>query len=159
MDFAVGPALLAGLVGTVAMTAAMMMGRVMGMTSMDIALITGGMMTGDERRARMLGMIMHFVVMGTVVFGLIYAAVFHWIGSASWLAGLVVGLIHGLLVGVIALPMMGAFHPRMRGSGDGFRLDLPGIMGIGYGKGTPMGLLMGHLIYGLVVALVYAALM
>lgn len=158
MEFSVGPALLAGLVGTCAMTAAMMMGRAMGMTSMDIALITGGMMTGDERRARMVGMVVHFVVMGTVVFGLIYAAVFHWTGSAGWLAGLVTGLVHGLVVGVLAMPMMGAVHPRMRGSGDGFRLGAPGFMGIGYGKGTPMGLLMGHLIYGVVVALVYGAL-
>jgi hypothetical protein len=158
VDFVVGPALLAGLAGTVAMTAAMVMGRAMGMTSMDIALISGGMMTGDERRARMLGMVIHFVVMGTVVFGLVYAAVFHWMDSAGWLVGLVVGLIHGVVVGAMAMPMMGAVHPRMRGDGAGFRLDAPGFMGMGYGKGTPMGLLLGHVIYGVVVALVYAAL-
>jgi hypothetical protein len=62
------------------------------------------------------------------------------------------------VVGAVAMPMMGAVHPRMSGSGDGFRLGAPGFMGIGYGKGTPMGLLVGHLIYGVVVALVYAAL-
>ncbi|MEU3199388.1 hypothetical protein [Streptomyces sp. NPDC006996] len=159
MEFAVGPALLAGLAGTVAMTAAMMMGRVMGMTSMDIALISGGMLSGDERRARLIGMGIHVVVMGTVVFGLLYAAVFHWFDSASWLVGLVTGLIHGLVVGAMAMPMMAAVHPRMRGTGDGFRLDTPGFMGVRYGKGTPMGLLVGHAIYGVVAALVYAAVL
>ncbi len=88
-----------------------------------------------------------------------YAAVFHWFDSASWLVGLVTGLIHGVVVGALAMPMMATVHPRMRGSGDGFRLDAPGFMGINYGKGTPMGLLAGHVIYGVVVALVYAAVL
>lgn len=42
---------------------------------MDIALISGGMVSGDERRARLIGMAVHVVVMGTVVCGLLYAAV------------------------------------------------------------------------------------
>lgn len=38
------------------------------------------------------------------------------------------------------------------------RIAEPGLFGINYGRGTPMGLLMGHVAYGLVVALVYGAL-
>ncbi|NUQ95094.1 MAG: hypothetical protein HOY79_00565 [Streptomyces sp.] len=158
MAFSAGAALLAGLAGTVVMTVVMMMGRAMGMTNMDIALITGGMMVREEKRARSAGMMIHLVMMGTVVFGLLYAALFHALGSASVVTGLLVGLVHGLVVGMMAMPMMGAIHPRMQGAGDGFTLDAPGFMGVGYGKGTPMGLLAGHLMYGLVVALVYGTL-
>ncbi len=54
--------------------------------------------------------------------------------------------------------MMGAIHPRMQPVAEGFQLDPLGIMGVNYGKGTPLGLLMGHAVYGVVVALVYSAL-
>ncbi|UQA91104.1 hypothetical protein [Streptomyces halobius] len=158
MEFAAGAGLVAGLAGTVVMTAVMMTGRAMGMTNMDIALLTGGMMTGDKKRARILGMMLHFVMMGTVVFGLLYAAVFHWLGSAGALTGVLVGLAHGLMVGMMAMPMMAAAHPRMQGGSGGFTLAAPGFMGVGYGKGTPIGLLVGHMLFGLVAALVYAAM-
>ncbi len=158
MEFEFGPALIAGFVGTVVMTMGMTMGRSMGMTKMDIALITGGMMTSDERKARKMGMTIHFLVMGTVVFGLAYALLFQALDTASWTAGLVIGLIHGAVVGLMAMPVMGGIHPRMQPAADGFQMDSPGVFGVNYGKGTPVGLLMGHALYGVVVALVYGAL-
>jgi hypothetical protein len=66
--------------------------------------------------------------------------------------------------------MMGAMHPRMdpppaTGDGDAvtttageIRLLEPGLFAKNYGPMTPMGLLIGHVIYGLVVALVYGLL-
>lgn len=146
MEFELLPALIAGFIGTVAMTLGMTMGKSMGMTTMDIALISGGMLLGDERKARRAGMFIHFVVMGTVVFGSVYALLFQALDSAGWTTGLAIGLAHA------------AVHPRMQPLAEGFRLDPPGIMGVNYGRGTPLGLLMGHAIYGVVVALVYSAL-
>lgn len=154
MEFDLLPALIAGFVGTVAMT----MGKSMGMTTMDIALIGGGMMSGDERKARRAGMFIHLIVMGTLVFGSIYAFLFQALESASWVTGLIVGVVHGAVVGIMAMPMMGAIHPRMMPAAEGFQLDPPGIMGVNYGRGTPLGLLMGHAVYGVVVALVYSGL-
>lgn len=158
MDFELVPALIAGLTGTVAMTAMMMMGKSVGMTSMDIALITGGMMTDDEAKARKIGMMLHIVMMGTIVFGIAYALLFQAFDSTSAATGLLIGAIHGVVVGAMAMPMMGAIHPRMQAAGQGFHLASPGFMGVQYGKGTPAGLVMGHAIYGLVGALVYGAL-
>ena len=158
VDFELVPALIAGLTGTVAMTAMMMIGKSMGMTSMDIALITGGMMTDDEAKARKVGMMIHIVMMGTIVFGIAYTLLFRAFDSTSAATGLLIGAIHGIVVGAMAMPMMGVIHPRMQAAGQGFHLDSPGFMGVQYGKGTPAGLLMGHAIYGLVVALVYGAL-
>jgi hypothetical protein len=158
MEFDLLPALIAGFVGTVAMTVGMTMGKSMGMTTMDIALIGGGMMSGDERKARRAGMFIHLIVMGTLVFGSIYAFLFQALESASWVTGLIVGVVHGAVVGIMARPMMGAIHPRMMPAAEGFQLDPPGIMGVNYGRGTPLGLLMGHAVYGVVVALVYSGL-
>ena len=158
MQFELVPALVAGFVGTAAMTMMMIMGKSMGMTTMDIALIAGGMMAKDERRARILGNFVHWIVMGTVVFGIVYALLFQALDSAGVVPGLVIGIVHGLVVGAMAMPMMGAIHPRMQPLADGFHLDSPGFMGVSYGRGTPVGLIAGHAIYGLVVALVYSAL-
>lgn len=38
------------------------------------------------------------------------------------------------------------------------RIAPPGFFGLNYGGRTPMGLLMGHAVYGLVLALIYNAL-
>jgi uncharacterized membrane protein YagU involved in acid resistance len=124
---------------------------------MDIALLVGGMLTRDEPRARRIGLALHVVVMGTIVFGIAYALLFQALDSDSLLTGLVVGLVHGLLVGVVGMPMMAAIHPRMRADAGGFTIETPGVFGVRYGGGTPLGLIMGHAVYGIVTAIVYGA--
>lgn len=101
MDLELVPALVAGFTGTVAMTAMMMMGKSMGMTSMDIALITGGMMTDDEAKARRIGMMIHLVIMGTIVFGIGYGLLFQAFDSTSVVTGVLIGVVHGLVVGAL----------------------------------------------------------
>jgi hypothetical protein len=106
--------------------------------------------------------------MGTIVFGIGYAAIFAAIGEAGWLTGLWIGLIHGVIAGVF-MKMMGSTHPKMEAvsnfAGDetwrhdagGIHIAKPGLFGKNYGKMTPVGLLMGHAVLGLVVGLVYTA--
>lgn len=168
MTFEVIPALVAGFVATVVMTAMMTLAGKMGLTQMPpMTLVTGSMMTDDPERARRFGIMIHYIVMGTVVFGLIYAGVFAAVGSASVATGLVVGAVHGVVVGAMAMPMMPAMHPRMFDAPPGgalstgggtVTLSKPGFFGANWGGMTPVGLLIGHLVYGLVVALVYSAL-
>lgn len=73
------------------------------------------------------------------------------------------------MVAGAVMPMMGSMHPRMkpaevlggamvRSDATGMRIAEPGFFGRNYGGGTPMGLIMGHAVYGLVFALVYSAL-
>jgi uncharacterized membrane protein YagU involved in acid resistance len=157
VEFAIGPALLAGLVATLVMTALMEMGRRGGMTSMEIALLVGGMLTKDESKARRIGMVLHVAMMGTVVFGIGYALLFQALDSDSVATGLIIGLVHGAVVGVMGMPMMAAIHPRMRADAGGFTMETPGVFGVHYGGGTPLGLVMGHAVYGVVVAIVYGA--
>jgi hypothetical protein len=170
MTFAFWPALLAGLTGTIAMTALMRMSIAVDMTNMPpMPLIQGAMATDDPQRAKMIGLVTHVLVMGMVVFGIIYAAIFAALGTAGWVTGAIIGAIHGVVAGVF-LKMMGQTHPRMEPAanftGDatwttdaqGLHIEEPGLFGKNWGAATPMGLLVGHTLFGLVVGAVYAAL-
>lgn len=171
MEFSLIAALVAGFVGTIAYTLTLRAGKRMGMTQMpSMNLIQGAMATDDPSTARRIGVVTHILVMGTVVFGIVYAALFNGFGTSSWLAGLLIGLVHGLVAGAIAMPMIGSIHPRMESvaafSGtevvssdeDTLRVAKPGPFGLNYGDMTPVGLVAGHMVYGLVVALTYTAL-
>lgn len=169
MEFSVVAALVAGFVGTAVMTMMMKMSAKMGMTGMPpMELVTGSMFSGDADSAQRIGIGLHWIMMGTVVFGILYAALFTALGTEGWLAGVVIGAIHGVVVGAVFLPMMPSMHPRMvrepafagtvEFGGTGVRLADPGVMGSKWGGMTPVGLVMGHIVYGLVVALVYQAL-
>lgn len=173
MVFSVWAAFVAGIVATLIMTGLIVMARGMGMSRVPaFELITGSMMSANRGTALVMGAMIHYIVMGTVVFGLIYAALFVAVGTASWLAGLIIGIIHGILVGMM-MPMMPSMHPRMQqtpaavgaagaGSGgqggDEVSIYPPGMFGANWGAMTPWGILMGHAVYGVVLALVYGAL-
>lgn len=172
MEFSLIAGWIAGLIATIAMTAMMQASKKAGMTNMPgMPLIQGAMMSDDPATAKKIGMFTHVVVMGTFVFGSLYAAIFATLGSSSWIAGIVIGLIHGLIAGGVAMPMMGNVHPRMEGAaaftgdttweadGQDLRIAAPGFFGRNYGGMTPMGIVMGHVIFGLVLALTYTLLL
>lgn len=71
-------------------------------------LLTASMLSGDEERAKVIGGVVHHLVTGTVVFGLICAALFTVFGSAAWWVGVLIGLVHGVVVGI----MVTATSPR-----------------------------------------------
>ncbi|MGH9183944.1 MAG: YqhR family membrane protein [Acidimicrobiales bacterium] len=172
-DFNLIAALVAGFVGTVVMSAMMTMAASAKVTDMPpMALVTGAMMTGDRRRATAIGSVVHYLMMGTVVFGIVYGLLFDAFDSASWLVGVAIGLAHGAIVGLVFMPMMPLMHPRMEhdlvGAGTPaeratvatdsrgeVHLSAPGVLGKGWGSMTPAGILIGHAVYGVVLALVY----
>lgn len=114
-----------------------------GMINMPpMPLVLGTMVSGQRKTAMGIGAVGHFVMMGTVVFGLMYAALFSTLDSDSWWVGLAIGVVHGLIVGVAAMPMMPKMHPRMYAdatvpSGErtvtdtagGVRVAAPGVLG------------------------------
>ncbi|MCA1691755.1 MAG: hypothetical protein LC733_05975 [Actinobacteria bacterium] len=53
------------------------------------------------------------MVMGTVMFGVAYGALLSGLDNDSWWVGALGGLAHGLVVGVVFMPMMAVMHPRM----------------------------------------------
>lgn len=172
MEFSVLAALVAGFVATVVMSAMMKLASAAGMTQMpSMPLVTGSMLSGDRDTAPKIGLVIHYLMMGTVVFGLVYAGILTVAGNTAILTGVVVGLVHGVVVGAVAMPMMPAMHPRMgavpapASTGTGTHdtsevlLTAPGFFGTRWGAMTPAGLLIGHAVYGLVFALVYQALL
>ena len=161
MPFYVSAALQAGFVGTLAMSLLMSMARAMGMTRMpSFEVLNGAMVSRDARTAEPMGAFVHWIVMGTVVFGIMYALLFQ-VFTPPWLAGLIIGIVHGLIVGVVAMPMMPMVHPAMRpatAGGEGLHIDAPGVLGKNWGPTTPLGVIVGHAVYGLVVGTVYGVL-
>lgn len=167
MHFDVIAALVAGLVATVAMTVVMGFAKAQGFTRMpSFELMTGSFVSSDPEQARRAGLLIHYGLMGTLVFGTGYGAVFAMLDSSTWIDGLIVGLIHGFVVGMLIMPALPALHPRVEpalaGAGgpvvrarDGVWLKPPGVLGKDWGDGTPAGVVAGHVVYGIVAALVY----
>lgn len=140
-------AIVAGLVGTAVISILMAMGPRMGMPRMAIWELLGSMFNKDGNNA--LGWVMHFVA--GVVFAILYAAL--WaagIGSATLVSGIVFGAVHFLIAGL----MMGGM-PRLHAGIKAGTVQAPGVLMLNAGVMGFMGGLIGHVVYGLVVALVY----
>ena len=141
-------AVVSGIVGTMAISMVMALGPKMGLPKMDIV---GMLSTMFGKPNRTLGWIMH-MMMG-VVFALIYA--FLWsvgIGNGGWLSGLLFGIGHWLVVGV-----MFALIPMMHAGIKSGEVEKPGLWMTNQGGLMAfVGGLMGHMVFGIVVALIYS---
>jgi hypothetical protein len=173
MEFEFWPAVVAGFAGGAVMSMLMVMMRKAGKTEMDMALIEGSMLSGDRDKAKAIGAFMHLVVFSALIIGSIYAWLFDVFGVSednAWWIGALYGVAHGILAGLL-MGMMHAMHPRMRGGMESERVDQvggpsdgslllkpPGVFAKNYGPATPPGVLMVHVVYGLVVGLVYGLL-
>ncbi|MGH6944490.1 MAG: hypothetical protein ACREH6_09755, partial [Geminicoccaceae bacterium] len=84
-----------------------------------------------------------------------YLWVFFSLGMASWWLGAALGLLHGLFLLVVLLPVLPHLHPRMAteydGPGEQRQLEPPGFMALNYGRRTPLTTLLGHIVYGLIL--------
>jgi uncharacterized membrane protein YagU involved in acid resistance len=140
-------AVVAGIAGTAAISIVMAIAPMMGMPNMDIV---GMLSTMFGKPNRMLGWIMH-MMMG-IIFALIYS--FLWssgIGSLNIGSGLLFGAVHWLLVGLV-MGMIPMLHMGIQ-KGD---VAAPGLWMMNAGGAMAfVGGLVGHLVFGLVVALVY----
>ncbi len=140
-------AVAAGIAGTAAMSILMAVGPMMGMPKMDIPGMLGTMFGKPNRP---LGWILH-LMMGSI-FAIIYA--YLWsagIGSPTLAGGAVFGAVHWLIAGagMAMIPMM---HTGIR-SGE---VNAPGMwMTKQGGMMSFVGGLIGHIVFGLVVVLVY----
>ncbi len=152
--------LVAGFAATLVMTPLMQMGARMGMTRMNMPVMLGSMFRRDADSARRIGTVLH--VMNGIVFGLAYALVW-WAFDPSienaWWIGAIFGAVHSIVV-MAMMPVMSGMHPRVEVGGettDSGEVVLPrfGFGGSGFGAMTPVGILMGHLVFGLVWGLVF----
>jgi uncharacterized membrane protein YagU involved in acid resistance len=148
-----------GVVATTALTAVMITAQMAGLTRLDLPLVLGTLVTADPDRARVAGFFIHLAVgMG---FALGYAAMFDLVLSATWWFGAMLGLLHVAVALLVLLPLLPGVHPRMAshraGPASTAVLEPPGLRALNYGAQTPAAAIVAHLVYGIVLALLFQA--
>jgi uncharacterized transporter YbjL len=145
------------LLGTAVMTAVMEAAQARGMTRMSLPYMLGTMVGRGRATVRVSGIALHFV--NGVAFASGYALVFTRLRRADWRIGAALGLLHGAVVLVAALPVVQEIHPRMADEDEGPdptpMLQPPGFMALNYGVRTPAVTLAAHAVYGAIVGAFY----
>lgn len=133
-------AIIAGSTGRMAMLLLIYGGPIIGLPRIDVVSTLGSLAAPNKQDAVTLGGAMHFT-MG-ILFAIIYAALWSvGIGSPTWWWGLIFGAIHGILVILLLLVVIRKFPQQ------------PELF-----NGLPMmvAIMLNHMVFGLVVALVYS---
>ena len=133
-------AIIAGSTGRMAMLLLIYGGPIIGLPRIDVVSTLGSLAAPNKQDAVTLGGAMHFT-MG-ILFAIIYAALWSvGIGSPTWWWGLIFGAIHGILVILLLLVVMRKFPQQ------------PELF-----NGLPMmvAIMLNHMVFGLVVAIVYS---
>ncbi len=143
--------ILAGFLATIAMTALMYMAPSMGVPKMDIAMMLGTMFATNPSAAFAIGLAMHFML-GSVLLAIPYFYLIEFkFRDAPWLGGAIWGFLLWGIANLIVMPMMGFVHPLVRAGA----MPAPGLLMLQLGILAPIGSLMGHLLYGVVLAKAY----
>ncbi len=142
-----------GFVATVLLTSIMVTAQLVGWSRMDIPMMLGTMFVADPDRARLVGFVVHLGV--GQLFALLYLSAFALLDTATWWLGALFGLSHGLAALTILVRLIVGIHPRMAsdraGPELGTILEPPGLLGLNYGRHTPLFALLAHVAYGAVL--------
>lgn len=140
-----------GVLGTILLSSLIYTAPAFGLPSIEIPLLVGGVFTADEHLAFWLGYLLFFIV-GVFVFAPAMSLVWSSLPGkgVGFVGAIIKGAIWGAILWVIGglmLPLFGLLN----------RLDTvpnPGFFGISLGLLGAAGVLAGHLVYGVVVAVV-----
>ncbi len=153
-----GSWLLWGFVSTVVLTALMAGSQGLGLTRMNLPYLLGTMFTPSRDRAKLYGVLAHFV--NGWIFSVIYVAAFHAWGTSSWWLGALTGLVHASFVLTAGMPLLPGMHPRMANEQYGptvvRQLEPPGFMALHYGLRTPVSVVLAHVVFGVILGAFYA---
>jgi len=150
--------LLSGFAATIVLTGLTVAAQSLGLTRIDIPFILGTMVTPNRDLAKVIGLLMH--MLNGWVFALVYGFFFEYFPHmATWWFGALVGIVQGLFVAVVALPVLPGVHPRMvsdfRGPEPTRLLEPPGFLSTNYGRNTPLITVFVHAIYGAILGAFY----
>ncbi len=147
-----------GFAATILLTSLMAGSQGLGMTRMNIPYILGTMFTPNRDRAKSVGVLLH--VINGWMFSFVYVAAFHLWGGPTWWKGAAIGLVHAVFVLTAAMPVLPGMHPRMASENRGptvvRQLEPPGFLALHYGLQTPVSIVLGHIVFGLVLGIFYA---
>jgi hypothetical protein len=142
-----------GFAATAVLTTVMAGSEGLGITRMNIPHMLGTMFTANRDRAKVYGAALHFL--NGWAFSIVYVAGFHAAHRFTWWFGMFLGLIHGLFVAAVVLPVMPGVHPRMasalRGPTVARQLEPPGFLALNYGARTPISVLIAHMVFGAIL--------
>ena len=147
-----------GFAATVLLTTSIVTAQSLGLTRIDVPFILGSMFTPDRDRAKVLGLVLH--LLNGWVFAIVFALFFETIDVATWWFGSLLGVMQGVFVVVVALPMLPGLHPRMvsdfRGPEPARLLEPPGFLASNYGRKTAIVLILAHALFGAVLGATYS---
>lgn len=148
------------LLGTFVMTALMETAQAARITRISIPFMLGAMVSQRRTAIRVAGFAMHLV--NGLIFALGYALLFEALDRSDWWIGAIAGALHGVLALVILLPVLPEVHPRMAAEDQGPdptpMLQPPGFLALNYGTRTPLVTIVAHVVYGAIIAALYAPL-
>ena len=149
--------LLWGFGATIVLTTLTIGGQSLGLTRIDIPFIVGTMFTPNRDRAKVIGVVVHIV--NGWIFAFVYALFFENLHAPSVWLGAMIGIVQGVFVVTVLLPMLPGVHPRMvsesRGPEPTRLLEPPGFLATNYGRATPWVLMLVHASYGLILGTFY----
>jgi uncharacterized membrane protein YagU involved in acid resistance len=147
-----------GFAATAALTTLMAGSEGLGITRMNIPHMLGTMFTPNRDRAKVYGVMLHFL--NGWAFSIVYVAAFHAAHRFSWWFGALLGILHGVFVAAVVLPVLPGVHPRMaselRGPTVARQLEPPGFLALNYGARTPISVLIAHIVFGAMLGGLYA---
>lgn len=139
-------AIVAGLVGTLALTLTLAWGPTIGAPPLNLPLWDGTFFTLNLGLAVALGYFIHFAV--GVALAIAYQKWFqHRLSGEGWLRGAVFGLIIWGALMLVGLPIFDVLDPLVENG----LMSSPGLFAMGLGIAAPVMLLFAHLIYGSIV--------
>jgi len=128
------------------------------LTRMSIPYLLGTIFTPAREKAKLVGFLAH--LLNGQLLALLYIALFERLGAGIW-HGILFGCCHAVIVLTVVLPLMPGLHPRMASEHASpvstRRLEPPGPLGLNYGSATPAFVIVGHAVFGALLALLYRA--
>lgn len=142
-----------GFVATTLAAACLRLFRSFGWTEFSPASQVGCIFFDNPRLplAESVGLLILFLA-GSTVLAWIYAGLLKGMGGPSWGKGAVLGVVQGAAV-VALLPTVGKVSVCVRNG----TIAAPGRLGLQWGRGTPAGIVLGHLVYGAALGAILAA--
>jgi hypothetical protein len=139
-------AILAGLVGTAALTLILAWGPTVGAPALNLPLWDGTFFTLNLGVAVTLGYIVHFAI--GVALALLYQnRVAPRLSGEGWWRGAIFGFGVWSVLMVLGLPLFDWLDPLVQNG----LLTAPGFFALGLGATAPVMLLLAHLVYGAIV--------
>jgi hypothetical protein len=135
-----------GIVATMALTAALALGPLIGAPPLNLPLWDGTFFTLNLTLAVALGYLAHFAI--GVALALVYLqGVAPRLGGEPWLRGAVFGLLVWVALLLVGLPLFDALDPLVENG----LMAAPGFLAMNLGLSGALMLLVGHLVYGAIL--------